>query len=48
MKILKFNEGFFLKVWCWYNREKNKDGFVRYPDDDRFEIGDIIRVRILK
>jgi hypothetical protein len=25
--------------------KENKDGFVRYPDDDRFEIGEVIRIK---
>jgi hypothetical protein len=45
MKILKFNEGFFGKYDVDITEKKNKDGFVRYPDDDRFEIGEVIRVK---
>jgi hypothetical protein len=45
MKILKFNEGFFGKYDVDITEKENKDGFVRYPDDDRFEIGEVIRVK---
>jgi hypothetical protein len=45
MKILKFNEGFFGKYDVDITDKKDKDGFVRYAYDDRFEIGDIIRVK---
>jgi hypothetical protein len=45
MKILKFNEGFFGKYDVDITEKENKDGFVRYPDDDRFEIGEVIRIK---